>query len=116
MHDNQKFWYVTLRADSTVLLHYAYAVCIVVTSLTSCNSLGPSGSGTVGLGDTQAFIRHDTHWFFQTRVLKHACPSSCLDMPVWTCRAQLLESVELHAELWFRSNHLRAGLEASFSL
>ena len=85
-------------------------------ALTSSNSLGPSGTGTVGLGDTEAFIRHDTHWVFQTRVLKHACPPSCLDMPVWTCRAQLLESAELHAELWFRTNHFRADLEASFSL
>ena len=51
MHDNQKFWYVTLRADSAVLLDYAYAFCIVVTYLTSFNSLGPSGTGTVGLGE-----------------------------------------------------------------
>ena len=64
MHDIQAFWYVALRADPTVLLDYAYAFCIVVTSLTSSNSLGPSGTGTVGLGDTEAFIRHDTHWFF----------------------------------------------------
>ena len=37
-------------------------------------------------------------------------------MPVFTCRTPLLRSVELHAQLWFRTNHLRADLEASFSL
>lgn len=74
-------------AMAGTLLDYTYAFCIAVTSVTSPNSLEPSGTGTVGLGDTEAFKRHDTQWFFQTRALKHVCPPSCLDMHVWTSPA-----------------------------